>query len=283
MYQKTSSVCNARESVAAGGGIDRGRAACLPLWAMNIENLRSLATRSLSAIERLARRGIVALRRYLGLCRRQIRRGPLLVKKGEVFYIPLWLPVALAILFASTVVWGDIAQVALKISRTAVQLIQRREQSELATFFAPPVQSWSGEIDEWATHYEVDRDLLATVMQIESCGHPSVVSVAGARGLFQVMPFHFAEGEDMLDPDINAMRGATFLNYCHQASDAVVGLTLACYNGGPGVLGQQRESWSRETQNYYRWGVGIYGDASAGKQRSETLDQWLEAGGNRLM
>ena len=249
---------------------------------MRIQKMKSLATRSLGAIGRRAKRGLGILRRALGVSRRQIRRGPLLFKRGEVYYVPLWLPIALAILLASTVIWDDIAVLARRMTATAVELVQRRERSELAEFFAPSVQHWAGEINAWAAAYDVDRDLLATVMQIESCGHPTVVSVAGARGLFQVMPFHFSAGEDMLDPDTNARRGATFLNYCHQAAEAVVGEALACYNGGPGVLSQQRENWPQETQKYYRWGVGIYSDASAGMQRSDTLERWLEAGGKRL-
>lgn len=264
------------------GGIDRGQSVCLPLLEMNYKKLKRLAIPTLGAIQRRAKRGISIFRRAFGVSRRQIRRGPLLLKRGEVYYVPLWLPIALAVLLASTVIWDDIVVVVRQVSATAVEFVQRRDRSELAEFFAPSVRHWAGEIKAWASRYEVDRDLLATVMQIESCGHPSVVSVAGARGLFQVMPFHFSEGEDMLDPDTNARRGATYLNYCHRAADAVVGLTLACYNGGPAVLSQQRENWPQETQKYHRWGVGIYSDASSGKQRSETLDKWLDAGGSRL-
>ena len=168
------------------------------------------------------------------------------------------------------------------MSSTAVEWMNRRVTGDMADFFSPPVHYWSAKIDEWADHYEVDRDLLATVMQIESCGHPTVVSGAGARGLFQVMPFHFAEGEDMLDPDTNARRGASFLKYCHETTDEVIGLTLACYNGGPGVINQPRENWSHETQKYYRWGVGIYSDAAADRSSSATLELWLEAGGRHL-
>ena len=86
----------------------------------------------------------------------------------------------------------------------------------------------------------------------------------------------------MLDPATNAKRGASFLNYCAGAADGVVGLTLACYNGGPSVLNRARERWSNETQKYYRWGVGIFSDAIAGAAASETFDQWLAAGGERL-
>ena len=86
----------------------------------------------------------------------------------------------------------------------------------------------------------------------------------------------------MLDPATNAKRGASFLKYCAEASDGVVGLTLACYNGGPSVINRARERWSNETQKYYRWGVGIYSDAVAGAAQSETFNQWLAAGGERL-
>ena len=215
---------------------------------------------------------------FLKLCRRQLRRGPLLIKRNQVFYIPLWLPVALALLLATSPLWDDVAQLANR----SMTSIQRGSQGEIAAFFAPSVKHWSSKIDGWALRYSVDRDLLATVMQIESCGHPTVVSVAGARGLFQVMPFHFSTEEDMLDPDTNARRGATYLNYCYGAADGVIGLALGCYNGGPGVISLPRESWPKETRNYYRWGVGIYSDAAAGRPRSETFDLWLEAGGRRL-
>lgn len=220
--------------------------------------------------------------RVLRLSRAQIRGGHNIIKRGDVYFVPLWLPIAVGILLASHVLWDDIGRAALRFSSAAIHLIRAPGNADLADFFSPSVQYWSDNIGQWAAQYEVDRHLLATVMQIESCGHPTVVSSAGAQGLFQVMPFHFAEGESMLDPESNAKRGASFLNYCYGASDGVIGLTLACYNGGPSVINQASESWSFETQNYYRWGVGIYSDAIAGHARSETLDRWLAAGGDRL-
>lgn len=152
----------------------------------------------------------------------------------------------------------------------------------LAPFFAPSVRHWAGELDRWAGEFGVDRDLLATAMQIESCGHPGAVSPSGAQGLFQVMPYHFDAGEDMQDPETNARRGAAYLSYCFEAADSVIGTALACYNGGPGVLGQRREDWSDEVGHYFRWGAGIYSDARDGGGESATLDRWLAAGGSLL-
>lgn len=231
---------------------------------------------------RSLRRLLELTRRSLRLCRKQIRGGGRVIKRGEVYYVPLWLPIALALLLASSVFWGDMAGLARGLAFTAGNHLRGPGQVELAGFFAPSVQYWSDEIGAWAAAADVDPHLLATVMQIESCGHPTVVSHAGAQGLFQVMPFHFDSGEDMLDPEANAARGSGYLHYCGGVAGGVIGLTLACYNGGPSVIGRERETWSAETRNYYRWGVGIYSDALAGSARSETMDQWIAAGGGRL-
>src|SRR5260221_12692591 len=68
--------------------------------------------------------------------------------------------------------------------------------SLLSGVFTPQVQYWSPLIHAWAQAYHVDPNLIATVIQIESCGDPTAVSLAGAQGLFQVMPGHFGAGED---------------------------------------------------------------------------------------
>ncbi len=256
-------LCHARHRI---------RAAKLPAW----------ATRCGRAARRYGTKLANGTLRFLRFSLAQIRGGRGLIKRGGVYYVPLWLPIALALLLASSVFWADIAGAAYHGAKSAIHLLRGRGDAELAPFFAPAVQHWSRKIGEWSALHEVDPNLLATVMQIESCGHPTVISNAGAQGLFQVMPFHFAEGENMLDPDTNARRGSAFLKQCHQAAGGVIGLTLACYNGGGSVLSQPRENWSRETQRYYRWGVGIYSDAIAGRAASETFDQWLAAGGRRL-
>lgn len=241
----------------------------------------------IARVQRLTARRVLewlaaTLLRILRLSREQIRGGRPIVKRDGVWYVPLWLPIAIAIAVASTAFWGDAARSVARLSSAAVRLASGEREANLAPFFAPAVRHWSAQINRWSAQYDVDPQLMATVMQIESCGHPKAVSNAGAQGLFQVMPFHFEAGEDMLNPATNAKRGLSFLKYCESAADGVVGLTLACYNGGPSVINRGRDRWSRETQTYYRWGVGIYSDALASAPRSETFDQWLAAGGDRL-
>ncbi|MEP7292379.1 MAG: transglycosylase SLT domain-containing protein [Chloroflexota bacterium] len=152
----------------------------------------------------------------------------------------------------------------------------------LAGLFTPSIDYWSSHLSHWASLYNLDPNLLATIMQIESCGDDTVSSYAGAQGLFQVMPFHFASGENQLDPDTNAMRGANFLNECLGWSDGDAGMAMACYNGGPSVINRPFASWASETQRYYRWGTTIYDDARQNKDTSDSLATWLNAGGSSL-
>jgi soluble lytic murein transglycosylase-like protein len=154
----------------------------------------------------------------------------------------------------------------------------------IAAVFTPEVQYWSPYIMRWSQEYGVDPNILATVIQIESCGDFQVGSPAGAQGLFQVMPFHFEEGEDMHDPDTNALRGINYLKGGLELADGHIGLAMAGYNGGWGVINRGWAGWYRETRLYYVWGSQIYMDALNGKrpEESESLQSWLNAGGVNL-
>lgn len=158
----------------------------------------------------------------------------------------------------------------------------RLAQKTIAPLFTPEVQFWAPWIAKWSQQYGIDPDMLATVIQIESCGHYLVNSPAGAQGLFQVMPFHFAEGESMLDPETNARRGIGYLLGSLQRADGHIGLALAGYNGGWGVIPLGWGKWPQQTRNYYIWGSQIYMDALAGKKESAALQNWLLAGGINL-
>jgi hypothetical protein len=156
------------------------------------------------------------------------------------------------------------------------------ESVGMAGLFTDTVDYWAADIARWAKDNELDPNLLATVMQIESCGHPSVTSTSNAQGLFQVMPFHFGSNENMIDPETNAQRGAGYLKSCMGWANGDPGRAMACYNGGPSVLQRDMSTWHSETQRYYRWGTGIYSDAQRLSTDSGTLNEWLNAGGASL-
>ncbi len=152
----------------------------------------------------------------------------------------------------------------------------------ISPIFTPEIQHWSTKIMQWAELYDIDPNMLATVMQIESCGDWQAGSIAGAQGLFQVMPFHFTTGEDSKDPDTNARRGINYLKQSMATAGGHFGLALAGYNGGIGVINAGWARWAQETRNYYIWGSGIYMDAIQGKTESASLQDWLNAGGVNL-
>jgi hypothetical protein len=152
----------------------------------------------------------------------------------------------------------------------------------LSPIFTPEVQHWSEKIAGWAEAVQLDSNLVATVMQIESCGWANAESSSGAQGLFQVMPWHFETGDDMLDPDTNAERGLAYLALGLQRANGDAGLALAGYNGGHGLIGRDSSLWPAETRRYFYWGTGIYAEATSGEMPGARLQEWLNAGGASL-
>ena len=149
----------------------------------------------------------------------------------------------------------------------------------ISPIFTPEVQYWGKQITQWAAEYNLDPNLVATVMQIESCGNPDAQSSAGAMGLFQVMPFHFTIFDDPYDPNTNAHRGLAYLKRSLAAAGGDPALALAGYNGGISVIGWPQSNWAAETQRYIYWGAGIYTDAASGASESQRLNEWRSHAG----
>lgn len=175
----------------------------------------------------------------------------------------------------------------VEVGNTAV--IQQQNEAatviasgEISPIFSPSVQYWAPQIVEWAAAYQLDPNMVATVMQIESCGDPQAISGAGAQGLFQVMPYHFANGENSLDPDTNAKRGMAYLSERLVQTNGDTGKAFAGYNGGHVAAGSEYSSWANETQRYFRWSTTIYADAQAGVGESPAVAEWMAAGGVSL-
>lgn len=179
---------------------------------------------------------------------------------------------------------------ALLLSQIQVDLVEtaplpkgtsRISSKQLAPLFSPEVLAWEEDILIWSEKYQLDPNLIATVMQIESCGYSRAKSSAGAMGLFQVMPYHFKEGEDPYQPGTNARRGLSYLRQSLESGGSTR-LALAGYNGGINGAQNPEEFWPDETHRYLYWGVRIYKDANEGKDHSPRLEEWLNSGGNSL-
>lgn len=150
----------------------------------------------------------------------------------------------------------------------------------ISPIFSREVQYWSNDIVRWANEASLDPNLVAVVMQIESCGDPNAVSRSGAIGLFQVMPFHFHISDDPFDPNTNARRGLDYLSRSLEVAGGDPRLALAGYNGGIGVISRGEWTWHDETHRYVEIGAPLYADAVSGATISPTFEQWFGRGTN---
>lgn len=181
------------------------------------------------------------------------------------------------------VIWLALYSFAAMIGSTGeIQLpnIQYPEITGVSRVFTPEVRRWTPWILYWSFKYDVEPNHIATIMQIESCGNPKIPSPAGAQGLFQVMPFHFAEGEDMLDPGTNAFRGLSYFRARLDAAQGDIPTAFATYNGGPAAANPSNRV--HETQRYVYWATGILDDIDGGLSESPRLHEWLASGGASL-
>lgn len=119
-------------------------------------------------------------------------------------------------------------------------------------------------INEAASTYELDPELIRAVMRAESAFNPMVVSPAGAQGLMQLMPALAEEMgvTDPFDPRQNIMAGAKYLRWLLDLNRGNIPLTLAGYNAGPTVVSKyKRVPPFKETQRYVKKITGFMEDA----------------------
>jgi soluble lytic murein transglycosylase-like protein len=167
--------------------------------------------------------------------------SPLIILFGLLFTIQIFTG-------ETTRPW-DLISEAIPVSAHAVEAESAPTISSLAPFFAPSVQYWEKEILRWAADWELDPNLIATVMQIESCGDPRALSYVGAMGLFQVMPYHFSPEEAPYNPETNAKRGMAYLSQALNTYQDIR-LAFAGYNGGIGTAAKHETNWPQETIRY---------------------------------
>lgn len=83
--------------------------------------------------------------------------------------------------------------------------------------------------------YDIDEDLLASVIKQESGGHSRAVSRAGAQGLMQLMPRTATDlgVQNTFAPNQNITGGTAYLDLLLKRYDGRLDLALAAYNAGP--------------------------------------------------
>lgn len=107
-------------------------------------------------------------------------------------------------------------------------------------------QEYSEIVSKYAAEYNIPEDVIYATIKVESNFDPEAISVAGARGLMQMLPstFEWLTGEEHLsehltpnllfDPEVNIRYGTYYLKYLYTKFDHNWNTACAAYNGGEG-------------------------------------------------
>ena len=107
-------------------------------------------------------------------------------------------------------------------------------------------QEYSEIVSKYAAEYNIPEDVIYATIKVESNFDPEAISVAGARGLMQMLPstFEWLTGEEHLsehltpnllfDPEVNIRYGTYYLKYLYTKFDHNWDTVAAAYNGGEG-------------------------------------------------
>lgn len=97
---------------------------------------------------------------------------------------------------------------------------------------------YADQIADASQRFGIPEHWISAVMQVESAGHVTAVSTAGAMGLMQIMPGTWADlrllhrlGNDPFEPRDNILGGTAYLREMYDLFGAPG--FLAAYNAGP--------------------------------------------------
>jgi tape measure domain-containing protein len=125
------------------------------------------------------------------------------------------------------------------------------------------LDQWEPLIQENATRFDVDPNLIRAMMSQESGGIKGATSPKGARGLMQLMPATARSlgVKDITDPAQNIMGGVKYMAQLLKEFNGDIKLALAGYNAGEGAVhkyGNQIPPY-KETQAYVSRIMANYG------------------------
>lgn len=179
------------------------------------------------------------------------------------------------------------------------------ESSSITARWVPPtVRRWDKPINEMAKKYNIDPNLIAIIMTMESGGYSKAESAVGAKGLMQVTDPTAADiakrllkeprkSYNLMDPKTSIEFGTAYLAHLRDEFGTVqqgpswnstVELIAAGYNGGPGAansLEQGKGLHGVETVVYSRDAFNMWRERHS--KASPTFDRWKERGGTNLL
>lgn len=179
------------------------------------------------------------------------------------------------------------------------------ESSSITAQWIPStVKHYEKDITEMAERYDIDPNLIAIIITMESGGYPQAKSGVGAEGLMQIMPETAKDiaaryvkeprkNFNLQDPRTNIEFGTAYLAMLRDeygtaqqgpSWNSTVELIAAAYNGGfvsANNLEQGKGMRSEETVVYSRDAFNMWRERHAGK--SPTFERWKERGGITLL
>jgi soluble lytic murein transglycosylase-like protein len=120
-------------------------------------------------------------------------------------------------------------------------------------------------IDKAARKYEVDPDLIRSVIKAESNFDSQATSSKGAMGLMQLMPETANDlgVKNAYDPEENIMGGTRYLKSLLERYHGKTELALAAYNWGMGNVERNPHQLPKETSTYIARINGYYKNLKA--------------------
>ena len=121
------------------------------------------------------------------------------------------------------------------IAMTALHQLARAGDNPLSAYWTPSISRWSNIIELYASQRGIDPNFVAAIITEESKGNPNTVSLAGAVGLMQVMPFWLKiigkPGDSLFRIRTNLRLGCTILKYYLDKEKGNLQAALKRYNG----------------------------------------------------
>jgi len=172
------------------------------------------------------------------------------------------------------------------------------------SWLPPTVKHWEPIIDTMSARYDIDPNLIAIIMTMESGGNPKASSYAGAKGLMQVtaptardIAVKFVKQPvktyNLEDPTTNIEFGTAYLAHLRNTFgdktqspswNATVELIAAGYNGGPGAAASVAKGTGlrdMQTVSYARDAFNMWRERHA--ESSPTFLRWQDRGGSNLI
>jgi soluble lytic murein transglycosylase-like protein len=197
-----------------------------------------------------------------------------------------------------------VVAIRLVIASMATPLLPYDSAGITASWIPSTVRHWDGLINQMAAKYNIDANVVAIIMTMESGGDANAKSGANAVGLMQITPIAARDISaqrlqqpvtkyNLNDPATNIEFGTAYLAYLRDVFgdstqspswDHTVELVAAGYNGGPRAAGNLEKGnglHSTQTVVYSRDAFNMWRERHVSD--SPTFDRWKERGGDQLL